>query len=324
MLIDPDLVGLADEMEVHNRRTRAFLAKTIDFDTDTPEGIAKMRAFMEPGGFWGSPPVEEATERTIPGPVVDVPIRVFVPGTVSAVYLSIHGGGWALGNRAMSDGWNWRIAQECDAAVVSVEYRLAPEHPYPAPNDDCEAAAVWLLEHAAAEFGTDRLLIGGGSAGAHLAATTLLRMRDRHGAADRFHAANLEFGVFDLTGTPSQFVPTEPGAVLRSDGLRPMVARYAPGRSFQELRDPDLSPLYGDLSGLCPALFTVGTDDPLLDDSVFMAARWELAGNHSELAVYPRGPHGVTGAPTEIGRRASSRIVAFLGAAARGALAEVS
>src|SRR5204862_2865175 len=122
------------------------------------------------------------------------------------------------------------------------------------------------------EFGTDRLIIGGESAGAHLAATTLLRMRDRHYVAGRFVAANLDCGAYDLTGTPSQAVATPPGAILDSKTLRPMVDRYAPGRTEATLRDPDLSPLYADLTGLCPALFTVGTADPLLDDRVVMAA----------------------------------------------------
>ena len=203
-------------------------------------------------------------------------------------------------------------------AVISPEYRLAPEHPYPAPNDDCEAVARWLVDHSVEEFGTDRLIIGGESAGAHLAVVTLLRMRDRHGVSDRFVAANLDCGAYDLTGTPSQAVPTPEGAILDSKTLRPMVERYAPGRTDAQLRDPDLSPLYADLHGLCPALFTVGTADPLLDDSVFMAGRWELAGNATELAVYPEAPHGAGGQPTEMGRRAAARVTAFLAKAAQG------
>ena len=84
-----------------------------------------------------------------------------MPPTVDAVYLSIHGGAFMMGSRRSSDQTNWRIAQECNVAVVSPEYRMAPEHQYPAGHDDCEAVAVWLLEHGAAELGSDRLLIGG-------------------------------------------------------------------------------------------------------------------------------------------------------------------
>ena len=85
-----------------------------------------------------------------------------------------------------------------------------------------------------------------------------------------------------------------------------------------DLRDPDVSPLFADLRDLCPALFTVGTGDTLLDDSVFMARRWELAGNPTELAVYPFGPHGVTGSPTEMGRRAQARVDDFIRQCATG------
>ncbi len=181
----------------------------------------------------------------------------------------------------------------------------------PAGHDDCEAVAVWLLEHAAAELGSDRLLIGGESAGGHIAAVTVLRLRDRHDAADRLFGANLNCGVYDITGTPSRTLPPPENDVLAAapGGGTSAIAYF---NSVDNLRDPDVSPLYADLRGLCPALFTVGTGDTLLDDSVFMAARWELAGNETELAVYPYGPHGVTGSPTEMGRRAQARVEDFL------------
>src|SRR5439155_19280503 len=95
-----------------------------------------------------------------------------------------------------------RVAHRCEFAVVSVDYRLAPECHYPAGPDDCEAAALWLAANAQTDFGTDRLLIGGESAGANLAVVTLLRLRDRY-AFRGFRAANLVFGVYDLSGTPS-------------------------------------------------------------------------------------------------------------------------
>ena len=77
---------------------------------------------------------------------------------------------------------------------------------------------------------------------------------------------------------------------------------FTPGRSFEERRDPDISPLYADLHGLPPALFTVGTDDHLVDDTLFMAARWALAGNEAELVVYPETPHGGIGMPSVLER----------------------
>src|SRR5207249_4382288 len=113
-----------------------------------------------------------------------------------------HGGGWVLGRAFHDDARNEAIAERCRVAVVSVDYRLAPEDPYPAGPDDCEAAALWLVEHARAEFGADRLVVGGASAGAHLAAVTLQRMRDRH-AFTRFAGAVLTYGAYDLAMTPS-------------------------------------------------------------------------------------------------------------------------
>jgi hypothetical protein len=88
-------------------------------------------------------------------------------------------------------------------AVVAVEYRLAPEHPYPAGPDDCEAAAAWLVQNGKKEFGTGVLTIGGESAGGHLTAVTILRMRDRHGYTG-FRDANIVYGAFDLSMTPRQ------------------------------------------------------------------------------------------------------------------------
>jgi acetyl esterase/lipase len=185
---------------------------------------------------------------------------------------------------------------------VSVDYRLAPEHPYPAGPDDCEAAAVWLVEHARDEYGSDRLLIAGESAGAHLAAVTLLRLRDKHDLAGHFLGANLIFGAYDLSRTPSQRgVGVSPDTdIIDPTGV--VVDLYLPGMSPEERRDPDVSPLYADLSGMPPALFSVGTNDHLVDDTLFMASRWEVAGNDTELLVYPETPHGCIALPTVAAR----------------------
>jgi acetyl esterase/lipase len=193
------------------------------------------------------------------------------------------------------------IVDTCNVAVVSVDYRLAPEHPYPAGPDDCEAAACWLVDHAADELGSERLLIGGESAGAHLAAVTLLRMRDKQSAVDRFLGANLVFGAYDLSRTPSQRgVGIVSGTDILDSSSFPLDL-YLPGMTGEQRRDPDVSPLFADLRGMPPALFSVGTNDHLLDDTLFMAARWEVAGNQSELLVYPDTPHGCIALPSVAG-----------------------
>lgn len=247
-----------------------------------------------------------ANDATIPGPTADIPIRVFRPETIRGVYLHLHGGGWMLGAANHHDAMTERLAQECEMAVVSVDYRLAPEHPYPAGPDDCEAAALWLVENSESEFGTTHLTIGGESAGAHLAAVTTLRLRDRHGLTP-FRAANLAYGMFDLNRTPS----------VRRWGDRPLILTTPLIEFFVESfggdpNDPDVSPLLADLAGLPPALFSVGTLDPLLDDSLFMSRRWLAAGNDMDLAVWPGAIHAFDYFDTAYGRSARDSMHAFL------------
>lgn len=277
----------------------------------------EVRARMREGrGLMPKPEFSTRAEtRTIPGPAGPLALRIFRPETVRGVYLHIHGGGWTIGAADLQDP---RLEELCDGtglAVASVEYRLAPEHPYPAGPDDCEAAARWLVEHARAEFGSERLLIGGESAGAHLSAVTLLRMRDRHGFTG-FSAANLVFGMYDLSQLPSVRNFGERILILSRSNIRWFTEGFVPDPALR--REPDVSPLYADLGGLPPALFTVGTLDPLLDDSLFMHARWLAAGNEAELAVYPGGVHAFTGFPTALGARGREGMLRFLSEAAAG------
>lgn len=251
---------------------------------------------------------DNAKVRTVDGPAGAVSLRMFLPSRVEGVYLHIHGGGWVLGASDQQDPALEAIAEKCEVAVLSVEYRLAPEHPYPAGPDDCETAAVWLAKNARSEFGTDRLIIAGDSAGAHLAVVSLLRLRDRHGVRP-FVGANLTFGVYDVDGTPSCRAWGERYLVLNAPIMRWFGDSFVPP---EKRRDPDVSPLYADLSGLPPALFSVGTLDPLVDDTLFMHARWLAAGNEAELGVYPGGVHGFTAQPTPVGRSAVARQHAFI------------
>ena len=244
---------------------------------------------------------EVAVDREISGPAGPLRLRTFVPDHVDAVFLHIHGGGFVAGSPEMTDLLHEILSKELNLAFVSVDYRLAPEHPYAAGPDDCEAAALWLIEHAEREFGSARLLIGGESAGAHLAACTLLRLRDR-GTVDRFCGANLVFGIFDLGRTPSQRGVPERPDLLTVEQIEYFAELFTPDMSPEDRRDPGVSPLYADLHGLPPALFTVGADDHLVDDTLFLAGRWELAGNNTELLVYPEGPHGCIGMPSVLER----------------------
>jgi acetyl esterase len=231
-----------------------------------------------------------------------VPVRVTRPisGRSRATYLDIHGGGFFMDSAARSDARNARLADALGVTVASVEYRLAPEHPWPAAPDDCETAALWLLEEGQRTFGTQWMLIGGASAGATLATTTLLRLRDR----DLVHpivGAVLQFGAYDLSGQ-------SPGGRLYADEwFIEAYAGHVPDRT-----DPDVSPLYGDLRGLPPALLLVGTRDVLLEDNLAMAARLSAAGNEVDLRVFPESMHGFTSHPTSMATVALDGIEAWL------------
>src|SRR5207248_5799971 len=114
--------------------------------------------------------------------------------------------------------------------------------------------------------------------------------------ADRRAAPHLDVGIYALSAPPSQ--RAEQPDLLTVEQIEYFTELFTPGRSVEERRDPDISPLYADLHGLPPALFSVGADDHLVDDTLFLAARWKLAENQAELHVYPEGPHGCVGMPS--------------------------
>ncbi len=274
-----------------------------------PETIRQMR--REGRGAFPAPVLSpRARTMTIDGPHGPIGLRIITPeGQARGVYLHIHGGGWVLGSVDQQDQWLERFADRAGMACVSVDYRLAPEHPYPQGPDDCEAAALWIAREAKALFGTDRLVIGGESAGAHLSAVTLLRLRDRHGIMP-FRAANLHAGCYDLALTPSVRRWGADKLVLNTRDIQMFVRHYlVQGGS---VTDPDVSPLQADLKGLPPALFTVGSQDPLVDDTLFMAPRWAAAGNGATLEVYPAGCHVFIGFPGSNTDRCLTRIEAFM------------
>jgi acetyl esterase len=262
------------------------------------------------GPFPIGPKSERARTLAIDGKGAHkVGLRVIAPDRPSGVYLHIHGGGMVLGAFDLQDQLLERIVQNTNLACASVEYRLAPENPYPAAWDDCESAAAWLVKNAEAEFGTNVIAIGGESAGATLSAATVLRMRDRHGYIG-FRAANLLYGAYDSSMTPSQKLLGARALLIGTIEIQKFAEAYV--REGTDRRNPDLSPLYADLTGLPPALFTIGTCDPLLDDSLFMYSRWIAAGNEGELAIYPGGAHAFNAFPLAMAAEANARCDAFL------------
>ena len=296
-LIDKGTAAHLEESRTFNAAVQATADDQAQPDPSTPKGLQEARSMLT-----SRPPDPRAIDRIANAGGRQVPVRVITPreGQARAAYLDIHGGGFYLGSAARSDSRNAGLADALGMAVVSVDYRLAPEHPWPAAPDDCETAALWLLEHAEAVFGTPRLMIGGASAGANLAMTTLLRLRDR-GQVQPFAGAVLQFGAYDLSGrSPS-------GRIYAGEWFIKAYAGHVHDRT-----NPDVSPLYGDLRGLPPALLIVGTLDILLEDNLAMAARLSAAGNEVDLQVFPESPHGFTSSPTAMATAALNGIESWL------------
>jgi acetyl esterase/lipase len=305
-------VDLRAETLAFSEGLRALSETLPPIETLPPEVVRL--AQYEPGGLFPPPVfVDAARWVDVPSRGGGLRARVFEPeGEPAGIYVHIHGGGWTIGAADQHDVPLQQLALEAQLVVASIDYRLAPEHPYPAALDDCEDAALWLLDGGALELGAPAALaIGGESAGAHLSATTLLRLRDLHGIRDAFRAANLVYGAFDLSGTPSRRLIADT-LILTDSNMNWFTENFLPGLDAEQLRDPSISPLYADLAGLPPALFTIGTADPLLDDSLFMAARWQAAGNDAELRVYDEGIHAFNAFPIGIADAANAAQAEFI------------
>ena len=313
MILDLHDPSLDEYREEARKYADAFAERSAERgapDFSTPEGLAAARDVSGYGFGAGNAAdlgiMPEDREASAGGAVV--PVRVFRPeGDARGVYLDIHGGGFYLGSASMGDVRNARYVETLGVAVVSVEYRLAPEHPWPAGPDDCETAARWLIEMAEREFGTSRLLIGGASAGANLSVATLLRVRDKLDAIDHFVGANLLYGPYDLSG----FSPSGRIHAAASALFRPQYMGHVPE---PDRTDPDISPLFAHLHDMPPALFSVGSADGLYEDNVAMAMRWAAAGNECELDVYPDSPHGFDVFPMQMAEAARVKTMRWLDA----------
>jgi acetyl esterase len=316
MHIDPHLFtdeAVSNETREFNAGLQEMLLAMPDASAFPPEQI---RTARREGKSWMGPVIQSNRARTITidGPGGDLDLRIIDADEPAGVYLHLHGGGWVLGAADLCDVGNEAMADASKVTTVSVEYRLAPEDPYPAGIQDCAAAARWLIDNGEPVFGTDRFAIGGESAGANLAAATLLKTSDDIGYTGWF-AANLVYGSYLPTGTPSVRHWNRKGLILEPDTMNWFRDHYVADQDIP-MDDTLFSPLYGDLSDMPPALFTIGTWDPLLDDTLFMAMRWMAAGNDTELEIYPGGTHAFDAFPTTIAVAARDRMHDFLRALA--------
>jgi len=229
---------------------------------------------------------------------VQVQVRIVRPrGPVAGIALDIHGGGWVIGNARMNDAFNGAFASRCGLAVVSVDYRLAPRASVHEQMEECLAAARWLLQGGLSDHAGLPVIVVGESAGAHLAAATLQGLRAWPALLARIAGAVLYYGVYDMAGTDSVRRAGPETLVLDGPRMLAGLRGLTPELDDAGRRQPPLSPLFGELAGMPPALMIVGGGDPLLDDTLRMAQRWQQVAE-VELNVAPEAPHGFIHFPT--------------------------
>jgi acetyl esterase/lipase len=198
--------------------------------------------------------------------------------------LYLHGGGYVSGGPAFYRHFAWRIANAVKARIWALEYRLAPEHPFPAPLEDAVSAFRWLARETGS---ASELLVMGDSAGAGLALCLLLKLRDIGGRLPAAAVAMSPWTDLALTG-PSLIENAASDPMLNAGDLPELARCYLAGA---DPRNPYASPLYGDPSGLPPVLIQVGSDEILRDDAVRMAEQLRQENPRSRLQIWPRMPH---------------------------------
>ncbi|KLU85658.1 hypothetical protein MAPG_04680 [Magnaporthiopsis poae ATCC 64411] len=280
--------------------------------TDAMRGLAQ--ALKDGSAPWpATTPHPAASEVEIPSREEGrtVPVRVLRPGNgkpSKGIFLHIHGGGWTAFTHRDFDEKLLACANGVQMTVLSVGYRLAPAHRYPAAVHDCIDVAEYLASDAGQlKFGGEVLkAIGGESAGGHLAAVTGLHLaKARPQAAAKLAGLVLVYGCFDLSLSTPSMVTNVPGstALVDRDNMKACVEGFLPPSlaTPEQRRASELSPLYEDLSGVAanmpggklpPALFICGTADPLLDDTVLMSSKWMATGSDAMVKIYPGAPHG--------------------------------
>jgi acetyl esterase/lipase len=274
-------------------QARLFLERMALLGAPAPRElpVAEARQLMEDGSpsLFGALEEVPFVDRELPGPGGPIPVRVYSAAEGDApVLVYFHGGGWVLGSIVTAHGICATLARLADCVVVSVDYRLAPEHRYPAALEDAWAATTWLAEHADEVGGRAGLLaVGGDSAGGNLAAVAAIRARD---AGLPLALQLLVYPVLDADLDSASYVEFADGYMLTREGMAWFWDEYLPeGDRFQ----PDASPLRApDFSGVAPALVITAEYDPLRDEGEAYARKLEDAGVRATLTRYEGMIHG--------------------------------
>jgi acetyl esterase len=262
----------------------------------------------------GAPPIALEREITVPGAAGPLRAMMYAPVAEPQgmpVVLHFHGGGFCWMQPESYAKPNKEVAIAANAIVVSFDYRLAPEHPYPEPLDDCVAAYRWLRGHAS-EIGGDpsRIALAGESAGGGLAASTVLRLIAEGDELPRALAVSCAW--LDLRDSSKSFRAFGPDDPFIDDAtMAGWRACYAPGE--KQWTDPLVSPVFGDVSKFPPTCVVVGGIDPLYDDGVTLADNLRDAGRSVELYDYEGMPHIFWCYPQLFGKNdAMGRVGGFL------------
>jgi acetyl esterase len=258
------------------------------------QSVAQARAFhLQDAAALGGPaaPVASVADRLVPGPAGELPVRIYTPPGQGPfpIVVFFHGGGWVVGTLDSYDGLCRALAAATPAVVVSVDYRLAPEHRWPAAVEDAYAATLWASRNAAELGGAQhRLAVAGESAGGNLAAVVALGARDRGGPPIAFQL--LVCPVLDAAGDTGSWRDHAEGFSLTAAGMRWYWDHYLGGADGAA---PDASPLRAAfLGGLPPALVIVAEHDILRDEGEAYAARLREAGVAATVTRYPGMIHG--------------------------------
>ncbi len=291
---------------------------TVSPDLADPAAIAASRTGPGIGALMGEVPDRDDVTKvdlTVPGHQgdPDVPVRVYTPTApvdgLRPALLYIHGGGFMMGDIAMMDIPCQRYCAELPAVIVSVEYRLAPEDPYPAGLHDCYAALVWLHANAA-ELGVDpaRIAVGGGSAGGGLSAAVALLARDLGGPALCFQFLQIP-ELDDRLDTPSmqQFVDTP--LRNRPNAVWSWTHYLGPLHGSDDIPYTAAPSRCTDLSGLPPAYVSTMEFDPLRDEGILYALGLLQAGVQVELHSYPGTFHGSSLIPSAVAEREAAESI---------------
>ncbi len=291
------------------------------YHTLSPKDARQLFLETRPASTPTPPEIGSVRNLVAETPQGAIPLRMYRPAGVPEstrlpAYVYFHGGGWVIGDLETHDVLCRQLTAASAASVVSVDYRLAPEHKFPAAADDAWAATRWIVVHAA-ELGLDagRLAVGGDSAGGNLAAVVALMARDAGGPAIRQQV--LIYPVTDVMRETGSYADFAEGYMLTRDSMRWFIAHYL--RSRDDARDWRVSPLRApSLAGLPPALIVTAGFDPLRDEGEMYAGRLRDAGVMVDYVCYGGMVHGFAGMGRLIDT--AQRAVSLIGDTLRQAL----